>query len=80
MNNNRVTNILDLTSGGDPVTKSYEDTHDRIPGPRELTGPKGDIVNRGPKGARGILDLVEFRGSAARLGKPVQPVLLEFRG
>jgi len=55
MNNNRVKNIPDLTSGGDPVTKSYEDTHDRIPGPRGLTGPKGDIVNRGPKGDQGDL-------------------------
>ena len=52
MNNNKITNLPDPSTGSEPLTKSYADTHysDGGPGP---VGPQGPAGSDGPRGLRG---------------------------
>ena len=55
MDNNKIINLPDPSTGSEPVTKSYADTHysGGGGGKRGPKGPKGDTGSQGPKGDTG---------------------------
>ena len=53
MNGHKILDLPSPTSGSEPVTKSYADTHYSSGGQRGPQGPKGD---KGPKGDTGLKD------------------------
>ena len=52
MNNNKIINLPDPSTGSEPVTKSYADTHYSGGGGGQR-GPKGDKGDTGPQGLKG---------------------------
>ena len=53
MNNNKInTSLPDPSTGSEPVTKSYADTHYSGGGPGPV-GPQGPAGSDGPRGLRG---------------------------
>ena len=73
MNNNRIINLPGPTTGSEPVTKSYADTHYSGGGggqwgPKGDTGPQGSKGDTGPQGPKGDTGTQGSKGDTGAQG------------